>query len=182
MASFLCSQYALHFSCKQWGCCCCWGGSQQCKNEMYLTNQKCDTIYTPYEKVCQLWHFLMFQTNFECIWVCLTHFIFYSKRKTIRSMLLLEDSFIYSLIVEIFGVWIPFAKDMLKDIASYKDHSMKWSASEGFSEFNTASKQLSVCLWRYDAKITCPLLLSFPSSGGGNCQFLIFNFTTEFHS
>ena len=55
----------------------------------------------------------------------------------------------YPLIVETFGVWTPFAGETLKDIAR------RTTARNGLSPkkaFNNLIQQLSICLWRYNAK------------------------------
>ena len=55
----------------------------------------------------------------------------------------------YPLIVETFGVWTPFAQETLKDIAR------RTTARNGLSPkkaFKNLIQQLSVCLWKYNAK------------------------------
>ena len=55
----------------------------------------------------------------------------------------------YPLIVETFGVWTPFARETLKDIAR------RTTARNGLSPkkaFRNLIQQLSICLWKYNAK------------------------------
>jgi len=55
----------------------------------------------------------------------------------------------YPLIVKTFGVWTPFARDTLKDIAR------RTTARNGLlpkKAFRNLIQQLSICLWKYNAK------------------------------
>jgi len=56
----------------------------------------------------------------------------------------------YSLIVKTFGVWTPFARETLKDM-DYSKKCMDCPLSL-WKDFRNLIQQLSICLWKYNAK------------------------------
>ena len=71
---------------------------------------------------------------------------------------------LYPLIVETFGIWIPFAVDTLKNIAAATTTKNGLTSKEAFRSF---IQLLLVCLWTYNAKT---ILHYGPSSSGGGIR------------